>query len=311
MNLSNINKIGVIVGRFQVPDLHEGHLHLIDSVVAKHKKVLLLLGSTPGVLVTRNNPLDYFTRKMMIQEKYPNIVILPLHDKPLDSQWSRGIDEKIQETFGDHVEATIYGSRDSFIPSYSGRFPTQELDTSYNISGSQVRKFISDEVRSTSDFRRGVVYASHNKHAITYTTVDIAIIKNSNSVDELEILLGRKKTDPDNKWRFIGGFVDPKKDKTLEQAAKREAVEETGNSLELSQNGKYLGSTYIDDWRYKNEQDQIITTVFSFNYVCGDAKAGDDIDDVKWFKLYPFNYNYLVDQHHCIMDIIQNSIDSL
>ena len=71
--------IGALVGRFQVHELHEAHKYLINQVVENHKKVILFLGVTK-VVGTKNNPLDFDTRKRMIQQHYPDIVILALPD---------------------------------------------------------------------------------------------------------------------------------------------------------------------------------------------------------------------------------------
>src|SRR5688572_27292483 len=83
--------VGVIVGRFQVPTLHTGHRSLINHVTKNHDKVVIILGVSP-VLNTLNNPLDYEARAQMIQEAYPNIVVLPLLDQQNDSLWSSSLD---------------------------------------------------------------------------------------------------------------------------------------------------------------------------------------------------------------------------
>ena len=62
--------VGVLVGRFQVPNLHPGHIELIQSVCEAHSKVLIFLGLAP-TKATRNNPLDFESRKHMILEKFP------------------------------------------------------------------------------------------------------------------------------------------------------------------------------------------------------------------------------------------------
>ena len=61
--------IGVIIGRFQIHELHEEHIKLIDHVLHNHNKVILFLGTTDAV-GTRRNPLDFITRKLMIEEVY-------------------------------------------------------------------------------------------------------------------------------------------------------------------------------------------------------------------------------------------------
>jgi bifunctional NMN adenylyltransferase/nudix hydrolase len=62
--------VGVIVGRFQVPELHDAHKDLIETVCDKHDKVIIFLGLSP-LMVTRENPLDFESRKQMILESSP------------------------------------------------------------------------------------------------------------------------------------------------------------------------------------------------------------------------------------------------
>ena len=91
-------EIGVIVGRFQLHDLHEAHKELIEQVIAKHKKVVLFLGVS-RILGSTNNPLDFTARKKMIQNYYPEINISPLPDHRYDDVWSKSLDSRIREIF--------------------------------------------------------------------------------------------------------------------------------------------------------------------------------------------------------------------
>jgi len=300
-------ELGVIIGRFQVPDLHEGHRALIDGVRAKHKKVLILLGSTPSVLVTRNNPLDYFTRAIMMREAYPDVIVLPIHDMPSDKDWSKAVDERIDEVLG-VGSAILYGSRDAFIPHYSGKYPTIELDTAKNVSGSEIRKAVSDEVRANPEFRRGIIYAAHNRHHAIFATVDIAVIKRDHARDHkaVQIILGRKKSDPKGFWRFPGGFVDPAKDPSLDLAAAREANEELGCGISSM---TYVGSMIVDDWRYRKEVDRIMTTVFICDYLYGVVEGKDDINEARLFDLENFDLNLLVPQHRPIMEMVLSHLN--
>ena len=297
--------VGVIIGRFQVPDLHDGHRDLIDTVRRKHKKVLIFVCSTPGVYATRKNPLDYFTRMMMIQEHYPNLAILPLHDMPSDYDWSRAVDTKISETFGNHVSGVLYGSRDAFIPYYHGRYPTVELADSVDISGTAVREAASNEVRQHSEFRRGAVYGAYNKHPAVYPTVDIAVLRYDGT--KPLIALGRKPNDLPNKWRLPGGFVDPVKDQDLESAAKRELGEEMGVTVDTDLT--YLGSHNVNDWRYRNEVDSVVTTLFLTHYLWGPITAADDLSEAKWFDLTDFNMDTLVEGHQPLMEMILSHLN--
>lgn len=269
-------EIGVIVGRFQVHNLHEAHHELIQTVMQNHDKVIVFLGVSPAKS-TRRNPLDYKSRELMIHASYPDLTIIPIYDVNNDEEWSKHLDTKIREIYA-IGGVTLYGSRDGFIPHYTGEFTTVELDSRHNISGSEIRKSLSNKIVSSAEFRHGMIYATFDRYPISYTTVDAAILN-----EEGEVLLGNKKSDPKEHYRFIGGFVDINKDESLERAVVREASEETG-CIAIG-TPTYIGSAKINDWRYKNEQDGIMTSLFKIPFVYGRPKPRDDIDELKWFKL--------------------------
>lgn len=288
--------VGVIVARFQTPDLHEGHRNLIDYALARHDRVIILLGSTPGISVTRRNPLDYFTRELMIRQEYPQVTVVPLADEPTDSGWSATLDLKIREITDKSV--LLYGSRDSFVPYYCGQFQTIELEPSHNMSGTEARKQASKEVREEPLFRAGVTYAAFNRHPVSFQTVDIACIR------ENMVLLARKGKDPKGQYRFPGGFVDPRTDTSLESAAAREFREECG-AMEVAA-WKYLGSHQVEDWRYRNEVDKIMTALFRCGYIFGGPTAGDDVDSVSWFNLTELKPSDMVAAHRPLLEMLRN-----
>ena len=283
--------IGVIVGRFQVHQLHEGHKELIESVKARHKKVLIFLGNS-SLLVTRNNPLDYPTRARMIQAAYPDVMVAPIKDEPTDEGWSKTLDSKIKDIY-EQGSVLIYGSRDSFIPHYFGKFDTVELDPSINISATEIRNSVSMEIRESEDFRHGVVYAAYNRFPTSYQCVDIAMVDKRDSGNYYVALI-RKNKDPEGLWRFPGGFVDVS-DNNLEHAAKRELREEVG---EVETSGcRYLGSFRVPDWRYLKEKDKIMTAFFFTEYNFGNLVAGDDADYVSFFPVDELAVDKIVDNH--------------
>jgi bifunctional NMN adenylyltransferase/nudix hydrolase len=266
--------IGVIIARFQSPYLHEGHRILIDAVTQHHNKTVIVLGVSP-VLGSRKNPLDFHTREKMIKEQYPDAVVLPLPDHPLDSKWSQNLDNLLSHAFPG-ASFKLYGSRNSFIPYYSGKLETVELPENGTHSATLIRGQISDRVLNSEEFRTGIIYAYSNTYLKVYPTVDIAVFRNNKS----ELLLGRK--DIDNKWRLLGGFSDPT-DISFEEAAARELKEECGAIVTTDM--IYEKSQRVNDWRYKHEADKIITTLFSTDYVAGEVQGSDDIAEVKWFSL--------------------------
>lgn len=292
-------EVGVIIGRFQVPELHKAHKELIDAVRKRHKKVLVLLGVSP-VRITRNNPLDFMTRQAMLAKAYPTVTVLPLKDAASDIVWSTRVDSAIMGLF-EEAPALIYGSRDSFIPHYKGRFKTIELAPKHNISGSEVRQIASEEVRRSKDFRAGVVYAAFNRYPISYQAVDAAIIKEELLQDK-EVLMAKKDSDGGQLWRFFGGFVRPE-DESLEEAVKREAHEETNGMA--THEPKYIGSYRIQDWRYANETDKILTSFFALPYMYGAAEGADDVDDAEWFKIKDLKKEEVVPEHHVLLDALK------
>lgn len=277
---------GVIIGRFQTPELHSEHIKLIQYVLDRHEKVILFLGVST-TLANKKHPMDFITRKYMIEEQFgvSKLTIMPLSDNKSDEIWSKQLDSKIKEVFP-LGSVTIYGSRDSFIPYYKGVNKTLELQPDIFVSATDIRELASKKVIASPEFRAGIIYSVYNQFPIVYSTVDIAIIKDD------EILLGQKLNETE--WRFIGGFVDVT-DESDEAAAKRETLEETG--LEVA-DLEYVCSMQVEDWRYRGIKDRsIMTRFFKAKYIFGCPTPQDDINALKWFKLTPELENILVEEH--------------
>jgi len=117
-----------------------------------------------------------------------------------------------------------------------------------------------------------------------HPVIDVACVKELE--DDVLLLLARKKGE--SKYRFIGGFFDVKKDSCYEDTAIREFEEETGGGKLDITTLTYLSSNIIDDKRFKDSKDCMISTLFiaefepDFN---GELKASDDIVEVKWFNI--------------------------
>ncbi|MCP4521433.1 MAG: NUDIX domain-containing protein [Cytophagales bacterium] len=265
---------GVIIARFQTPYLHEGHISLIEQTQNKHQKVVIVLGVSP-LSGSRRNPYDFHTREKMLKKSFPDVIVLPLADHPSDTQWSKDLDRLLKTTFN-NGQFTLYGSRDSFINYYSGSLETLEIPAKGDFNATAIRQQYADKVSDSEDFRGGIIYGLYNTYTKVYPTVDMAVFRN----ERTEILLGKKSIN--NKWRFIGGFVDPT-DGSYEEAAIRELQEEAGN-IETA-NVNYEASFKIDDWRYRSESDKIITIFYGADYVFGTPTASDDIAEVQWIKI--------------------------
>ena len=283
--------VAVIVGRFQVNELHEAHIDLITSVLNKHDRVLLFLGNST-IRNTLNNPLDYRARRTMIADKFPTVEIHYINDNPSDTAWTKNLDKLIGEQLLPMQTVTLYGSRDSFLKCYTGKFNTCELEATTFISGTEVRRRVCNNYPPTADYRAGMIAATAYRFPTAFQTVDIAVVN-----DKGELLLARKPEE--KKWRFIGGFSDPAS-VSLEEDAKREVQEEAG--VEVG-NITYLGSTLINDWRYRGEIDKIKTALFVAKYVFGKPEGADDVAEVKWVSINNLTKNDIVETHHVLIDM--------
>lgn len=281
-----IADVGVIVGRFQVNELHKAHEDLIQFVVGRHKKVIIFLGMTP-LKSTYNNPLDFEARKQMILEKFPDVIILYIKDVWCDRIWSIILDEKISDIVSPNQTVSLYGSRSSFISHYFGKYACIELGQESDISGTEIRKEISKSVIPNKDFRNGVIWATMNRYINPILCVDVAIFNE----DSTKLLLAKKRYE--NKLRFIGGHVD--RGENLETAVRREVKEESYLEVEGIE---YVGSFVIDDWRYRGEKNNIITTLFRAKVLYGKAEASDDIEGLEWVNVKEVNPELSIVEEH-------------
>ena len=125
-------------------------------------------------------------------------------------------------------------------------------------------------------------------------TVDAAIV----DLKRRRVLLGRKKGA--GRFRFLGGFVDPKKDRNFEHAVIREVSEECPD-IETEGDPEYIESFLIDDPRYKDDKDKLFSTFFFLDYLDGSLIAGDDLEELKWVdidSLSMVNLQSLIEPEH-------------
>lgn len=162
-------KVGVLIGRFQLPTLHEGHVALINHVLWNNDEACVLVGITPKPDL--KNLLPYAAVEQMIRSRYQcefsarNLHIHPLQDIPgEDLQWSLSIDRLLDALFPGY-EIKLWSGRDSFKPYYHGKFrPVQDwYGFNGEINGTTERNKIIDAAPNNHQlFRAGIIYGLGN-----------------------------------------------------------------------------------------------------------------------------------------------------
>jgi hypothetical protein len=149
--LKDVENVGVIIARMQVPFLTESHKATINTVLERHNRVIIFLGTNDNFEFKNPYPFDF--RKEMILETFKgvtNINVIPLPDqKDNNSEWVRILDMFVNAFLVKNEKAILYGGRDSFIPYYEkekGKYKCVELAAKDSDSGTELRNLSSQQI---------------------------------------------------------------------------------------------------------------------------------------------------------------------
>jgi len=124
---------GIIIGRFQTPYLHAGHLHLIAQALVECEQVVILLGCT--MQNDDRNPYDIGYRRNMIGRIFPQVQVNTIWDVNDDDVWSEMIDKEATA----YSRPVLYYSRDSFVKQYTGRLIKKYVKEIEGLSATKIR----------------------------------------------------------------------------------------------------------------------------------------------------------------------------
>lgn len=176
-------KLAVVIGRFQIDCLHKGHHELIKEGQKFGDDLAIFIGTTDAT-GSDKNPLCFENRKLLFGSY--NAKIIPLYDMPSDKDWSEQIDKQVMDL--GYKEAIIIGGRDNSIEGYySGKHQVYIVDEVKGYSSTNRRKLLSKDLINCPNFRAGIIYHIENRYPIVYSTVDVAIYKESG-----QVLMGKK-----------------------------------------------------------------------------------------------------------------------
>lgn len=268
-------KVGVIVARFQVPDLHDGHRYTIEHVRATHERVVIVLGVSVGFLDIKKNPLGYEMRKEMIKEIYSSSIrVLPLEDCPGDDHtWSKRLDAMLRSEYPED-ECVLYGSRESFLKVYSGDNPVYQIAPIEHKSGTEYREAIARSTRASSDFRAGIIHAVCNRPPTVHQEVFVAVFRPE--TNEVAVIKS------DSAMRFPSRFMTPDED-SFEGVAMR-IIRETYGCPEV-ENLSYVGSLKANGQQHHNGTDSVMRVLFYARYVFGSLWEHGNSVSAEWIPV--------------------------
>lgn len=229
-------KLGVLIGRFQVPEMHEGHRFIVRQMLEQCDQVLVLFGSANRATSVKN-PFSYRERRLSTFRLFPEVLMAPLNDYLYnDSQWMadvaatiEGCRESLENDFQANFDVLLYGHHKDGND-YLNWFPQYEyvnINSDIDISGTEIRNsfthLLPENVQADMKY-----FAKEKLLFKDYPFPDALNISCGDAVVEClgHILLIRRKYTPGaGNWALPGGHKET--NETYLQCALRELGEET------------------------------------------------------------------------------------
>lgn len=124
---------------------------------------MIVLGSPKEGKLSPHDPLPAEIREEMIRNWIDpeRLIIKNLEDVGNVPVWNKILDRIIEETWpGQEENILLYGSRDSFLKGYSGKYQTRSVEAKVEISGSEIRERIrKGKPENNESFREGLIWA--------------------------------------------------------------------------------------------------------------------------------------------------------
>ena len=313
-------RIGVLIGRFQVPEPHEGHRFLINEIKSNCDKLVILLGSANRARSIRN-PYTYEERKAAVLRLFPDVLVAPLNDyKYSDAQWRADVVYTINTIVAErynNVEVVLFGHKKDgndyldWFPQYNYQNITSDID----VSGTEVRRSI-EKLLPTAVQEDIEYFRKEAELFANYPYPETLSFMCGDPVVECDghILVVQRGGHPGRgSWALPGGFKN--RNETMLDAAIRELVEETNLRVpEKVLRGSIVSTRLFDSPTRGSGIPRTTLAVHIRIKRDSDGKlprvsAGYDAKKAEWVPLYDvLNKLPMHDDHKDIVSILTNTI---
>lgn len=291
-------KVGVLIGRFQVPEMHEGHRFLVREMLEECDKVLILFGSANRAPSPRN-PFSYVYRAQAAKALFPDIYTAPLNDYLYnDSQWVADVDNTIQYMLAhkmgcDTAKVILYGHKKDGND-YLNWFPQYEyvnINSDIDISGTEVRRssypLLPKAIQDDMDY--------YGKEALAFSNYPYPENLNFCCADNVVecsghiLLIQRKRAPGAGTWALPGGFKN--NNETFLECAIRELYEETNLRVPEKVLRGSIVSTSIFDHPARSTGIVRNTMAVYYRFPANPdgslprANGADDAQEAKWVSI--------------------------
>lgn len=234
-----MTKVGILIGRFQVSSPHEGHRFLINRILEKCDKLIILVGSANRARSIKN-PFTFMERANAILDSFPDkqnrIWVVPLNDYLYnDSQWMADVAATVKHTLGvmkeDSADLTLYGhfKKGNDYLKWFPHMKFENIDSEIELSGTEVRNSMRNSVLMPQSVRDDFQY--YENEIIKFRNYPYPETLNFNCGDTVvtclgHVLLIKRKVAPGvGTWALPGGHKN--RNETFLDCAIRELYEET------------------------------------------------------------------------------------
>lgn len=313
-------KLGVIIGRFQVPSPHDGHKLLINTAIEQSDKVIVLIGSVNRSPSPRN-PFSYQARKQAILKEYPNVQCFPLNDYMYnDSQWITDVVTTISKHKMPADKVTLFGhfKKGNDYLKWFPQYKNVNVQSNIQISGEVVRQqsvaYLPETVRDDIEY--------YKKEQALFSSYPFKETLNFNCADAVlecagHILLIRRKFAPGREsWALPGGFKNS--NETFLECALRELQEETNVRVpEKVLRGSIVNSKLFDN---PNRSEGIPRNTFAVHIVIDVDANGElprangrsDASETRWLAINDIlNNMHIYSDHGDIISIMTGTMPNI